>query len=128
MYNLVEPCLTNLCFGFLPLTQIHPQSSKGEEHPPWFLWIRLKVTKLKINITASVKNSSAQRRYVQSQGSVSITKYFLSWSSPVTALCHLTSMETSLSSSLTEILQEVEQPRPSLKYQAGRRACSMAWT
>lgn len=115
MYNLVQPCLAkvSVCFGFLPMTQIHSQFSKGEEPLPWFLWIRLKVTKLKINITALLKNSSAQRRYVQSQGSVSITKCFLSWSSPVTAWCHLTSMEISLSSSLTEILQEVEQPRPS---------------
>lgn len=123
MYNLVQPCLTQVS---VCLTQIHSQFSKGEEHHPWFLWITLKVTKLKINITAAIKNSSAQRRYVQSQGLVSITKYFQSWSSPVTALCHLTSMETSLTSSLTEILQEIEQPRASLKYQAGRRACSMA--
>lgn len=112
VYSLVQPCLTkvSVCFGFLPLSHIHSQFSKGEQHHPWFLRIRLKVTKLKISITASIKNSSAQRRYVQSQGLVSITKYFLNWSSPATALCHLTSMETSLSSSLTEILQEVEQP------------------
>lgn len=94
MYNLVQPYLTKVpvFFGLLPLTQIHSQFSKGEEHLPWFLWSRLNVTKSKINITALTKNSSAQR-YVQSQGLVSIAKYFLSWSSPVTASCHLTSME-----------------------------------